>query len=1027
MGAAHPPRSTLRVSTRFDASSKIPIRATVWGMQDRERSHRGIARSSFWARLGWLIGLTPLLVLAPNTSPHPEEFDPQEGHLAERGRWTVTGGNASGSSATKTPPLRGPIEVSWRTKLKGDVHGDPLVWDDRVLVELDMGKKKRALVTLDLETGEELDISYYKSEQPLGPSIWRDQVAFRSGPDKIEIKRWSREGIGKGYGHRVEAPAGPPLLYGSELYITSGDGLTRLDRSRREVWTTQGDYRGRPRLRGDKVYAIREGTSGAFDVVAIDRESGDAGNDSLMGSTKSDLSDADIAVMHHYISVHPTGPITAIGSGAMPARATLRPIFKDNLRRNGYIPRNLLLGFPVEHGEGYIARGMNVRTILSSEDLENRTTSFEEGSAAARVPCLISVDPTYSWALNAADDQYHVNFARYEGHPSVARNVLFHANAAVDLSTMRILWQTDLNATQRMVPAEGHVLVVHDGSELCALGRPRPVQDEAERFDLDQGGAFEGVAVLAGGKVLEASFTVDIEGDRLAENLGDGKTKGHGLGEVWWLEQTNGTVVYAPSAKAGVKAVGRLADAESGKVALELAQAAEDSRDPELMFEMSDWAISLGIPESKLKKVVKTAEGFSKRPKPIDSKVVDEVRGRTQEVSDAAAAVIWDRIANLAGEEPTPLRVALLELLFEVDPDHEGGGQAVRDLLPDGLEPFEPYVPADWLAVAETVQYTSLEMVDLSLDSWAAGRVQKRARKWRDDLVGLESDNLLILCPPAQPGSIAKCISLGELVCELLAEMTAEGQQVRDLKDEKLVIELYESRDEYIAKAGENGGNPGLAFSAGHYTPAENVTRMYLPEDDNGLEEVMRTFAHEATHHWLTARCTLWDEADDIMQRASQQEGFWIIEGFASFMEDFTYDLEARTWSSSPENSSNLDSIARATATQVVPWEDQLTMPHAKFLFLRTDDKFTMLPRSQYLGPGHSFSQTNFFYAQGAAICHYLWAAEDGKYKGDLIAYLTQYYRTRKAHDLEKLTGLEHKKLGEAIHAWCRSVASLRD
>jgi len=345
-------------------------------------------------------------------------------------------------------------------------------------------------------------------------------------------------------------------------------------------------------------------------------------------------------VMHHYISAHPTGPLTALGSKSMPARATVRPIYKDSLGRNRYVPRNLLLGFPAEHGEGYIVRGMNNRTVLSSEDLEARTTSFEQGSAESRVPCLINVDKTYTWAMNAADDQFHVNFARHEGDPTVARNVMYHANSAVDLATLRILWQTDLKATQRMIPAEGYVLVVHEKRELCALGRPRPEQEEAERFDLDHEGAFEGLAVMANGKVVEASFTVDAEGDRLAEDLGDGKTKGHGLSEVMWLEQTDGTAVYVPSAKAGVKAVRRLADAEAAKVALELAKESQDSRDPELMFEMSDWAISLGMSESKLKKVVKTGEGFSKRPKPIDSKVVDEVRGRAQEVPDAGAAVI---------------------------------------------------------------------------------------------------------------------------------------------------------------------------------------------------------------------------------------------------------------------------------------------------------------------------------------------------------------------------------------------------
>ena len=82
-------------------------------------------------------------------------------------------------------------------------------------------------------------------------------------------------------------------------------------------------------------------------------------------------------------------------------------------------------------------------------------------------------------------------------------------------------------------------------------------------------------------------------------------------------------------------------------------------------------------------------------------------------------------------------------------------------------------------------------------------------------------------------------------------------------------------------------------------------------------------------------------------------------------------------------------------------------------------DQAILLCRS--LGQNGHFSAKNLFYAQAGAACHFLFSAENGKYRSALLEILGAYYRGEsKASDISGKLGWSPDELGEAIEAYAR-------
>ncbi len=69
-------------------------------------------------------------------------------------------------------------------------------------------------------------------------------------------------------------------------------------------------------------------------------------------------------------------------------------------------------------------------------------------------------------------------------------------------------------------------------------------------------------------------------------------------------------------------------------------------------------------------------------------------------------------------------------------------------------------------------------------------------------------------------------------------------------------------------------------------------------------------------------------------------------------------------------------------------------------------------------------SKPNLFYAQSGAACHYLFHAENGKYRQKLLDYVGLHYRAKgkKELDVEEVFGINELELGKRIVAHAKKI-----
>jgi len=262
---------------------------------------------------------------------------------------------------------------------------------------------------------------------------------------------------------------------------------------------------------------------------------------------------------------------------------------------------------------------------------------------------------------------------------------------------------------------------------------------------------------------------------------------------------------------------------------------------------------------------------------------------------------------------------------------------------------------------------------------------------------------------------------MGELVCSALEEIFAAGDLERSGR-KRLVLHLYETKEEYLQHGpdGSGGGSEsgaGLTWTAGHYDQKENVSRIFVPDRADAFENVMETYAHELTHHWLRTQCPMFPYKSLELADATQP-GYWVVEGFASLVDEFRFDLERGTWHPQSPQSRRLDLVANAAGDQLFPWGGLYSMSHLRFTEMSFQGE-PSIPSTCYLGLRHVVSARHMFYAQAAATCRYLFESDERR--DLLLAYITAFYTNDRAGlDVERALGLGPAELGREVVAWSR-------
>ena len=120
------------------------------------------------------------------------------------------------------------------------------------------------LRALDLLDGKPLVVDHVvRSREPLEPSIWRDRVVYRAGPEILTALVLSTRRFEQVWTRRAGGPVGPPLLLGSAVCATVDGRLTRFSLgSATPVWEQAGQFRGRVAVRDGQVYAVDYDSAG---------------------------------------------------------------------------------------------------------------------------------------------------------------------------------------------------------------------------------------------------------------------------------------------------------------------------------------------------------------------------------------------------------------------------------------------------------------------------------------------------------------------------------------------------------------------------------------------------------------------------------------------------------------------------------------------------------------------------------------------------------------------------------------------
>ncbi|MHC4492046.1 MAG: hypothetical protein ACYTDU_10515 [Planctomycetota bacterium] len=306
--------------------------------------------------------------------------------------------------------------------------------------------------------------------------------------------------------------------------------------------------------------------------------------------------------------------------------------------------------------------------------------------------------------------------------------------------------------------------------------------------------------------------------------------------------------------------------------------------------------------------------------------------------------------------------------------------------------------------------------------------MQRARARWRKDLNGVETreegSEIVFATPLNNARIVGLCVRYAKLTCRALGRVFSTDTPKRE-DNIPLVIYFYEDKAEYVSGGKGRPPIPFLAMTAGYYAPGENISRFFWPGRHPEPERSIRdTFVHELTHHWIERRNPRW-HARDLTENRVTVPGYWVVEGFATFIEEGRYDIETYKWTHFNPKANSLDIVADLSRQKkLIGWEKEYTLTQEEFhgdgvskqgIFATAKKKWALRPQR--------LVEIRLFYEQAASTCHFLYWGENGKYRERLLDYVTHFYTGQKEKtDIEAAFGLAAEALGKKVEAYAKAV-----
>ena len=234
-------------------------------------------------------------------------------------------------------------------------------------------------------------------------------------------------------------------------------------------------------------------------------------------------------------------------------------------------------------------------------------------------------------------------------------------------------------------------------------------------------------------------------------------------------------------------------------------------------------------------------------------------------------------------------------------------------------------------------------------------------------------------------------------------------QQMRELfsasvpNRQKHQINYYKNKDEFVSVLVTS--HPNIGVANGFYWPKERTAYFFQVDDPDAAASNAETMYHEVTHQLL-------GESSLKQVDVGEEINFWVIEGFACYMESFRGQTAKEPVIGDPEH-------PRIYWARTKALEDGFYVPMRRF---------TAYGRREFMQVDSETLHAH--YSQATGLCHFLLNYEDGRYRNGFLEYLSQIYtpdsRIRLSpRTLEQILEVPFESLDEQYLEYLKSLKAV--
>ena len=179
-------------------------------------------------------------------------------------------------------------------------------------------------------------------------------------------------------------------------------------------------------------------------------------------------------------------------------------------------------------------------------------------------------------------------------------------------------------------------------------------------------------------------------------------------------------------------------------------------------------------------------------------------------------------------------------------------------------------------------------------------------------------------------------------------------------------IHYYRSKDEFVRVL--ESSQPGIEQANGFYWPRQRTAYFFHVDDPEAADLNIETMYHEVAHQLLS-------ESGRVQFDVGELAHFWVIEGFACYLESFEVDDDGSVRIGDPKHPR-------------IYWAKQKALDEEFFVPMQ---RFTAYGRRQFMTDADAETK-HAYYSQATGMCHFLLHFNDGQYRDKFVEYLTLVY-----------------------------------